>query len=206
MIQGGTNGGISLVMAGGNGTQVLAGSNTYAGGTTIFSGGTLAIGGTGSLGTGGNYSGPIANSGALVVNTSSNQTFGGVISGSGTLVQSGNALTTLTNTNTFTGATSISAGTLQLGSVRPGQDGSIANTSGVSNNATLAYNLNGNQMVNYGISGPGGLTKLGGGMLTIAASRPTPVPPRFRPAPAASKPHTDHHEHRRPFRRCYNRV
>ncbi len=159
-----------LTQSGAGGMLTLTGSSTYSSATNITAG-TLQIGGGGVLGTGGNYAAAIANSGALAVNTSSNQTFSGVISGGGALLQGGNGITTLTNTNTYTGATSISAGTLQLGTGTSGQDGSIPGTSGVTNNAALVYNLNGNQTANYSINGPGGLTKLGGGMLTIAASQ-----------------------------------
>jgi autotransporter-associated beta strand protein len=91
----------------------LTGSNTYTG-PTVISGGTLVIGGSGVLG-GGYYSNTIANNGAFVVNTSSNQTFGGVISGSGGLYQLGSGVTTLTEPNTYTGPTTIVASTLVLG-------------------------------------------------------------------------------------------
>ena len=91
--------------------MVLSGNNTYSGSTTI-SGGTLQIGGAGCLG-GGNYAAAIANSGALVVNTSSNQTFGGAITGSGSLTQSGPGMLTLSNAgNTYSGATNVLGGTL----------------------------------------------------------------------------------------------
>ena len=76
----------SLVV-GGTGGFTLTGSNTYTGATAISSG-TLTIGGAGVL-NGGTYSGAISNSGALVVNTSSNQTYGGAITGSGPLYQLG---------------------------------------------------------------------------------------------------------------------
>ena len=97
----------------GSGTQILSGSNTYTGNTTI-SGGTLTIGGAGVLG-GGNYSGAISNSGAFVMNTTANQTLAGAISGSGPLFQLGSGITTLTATNTYTGATTVNAGVLSFG-------------------------------------------------------------------------------------------
>ena len=96
----------------GTGVATLTAANTYSGGTTI-SAGTLTIGGAGVLG-GGNYSAAIANSGALVVNTSSNQTFSGVISGNGALYQNGSSVTTLSGSNTYTGGTTVAAGTLKL--------------------------------------------------------------------------------------------
>ena len=42
-------------------------------------------------------------------------TFGGVISGTGSLTQLGTGITTLTGANTYTGGTTISAGTLEIG-------------------------------------------------------------------------------------------
>ena len=96
----------------GSGILFLSGVNTYTGSTTI-SAGTLAIGGTGVLG-GGNYAKAISDSGALLVDTSVNQTFGGVISGSGALYQLGSGLTALTSTNTYSGGTTINGGGLLL--------------------------------------------------------------------------------------------
>jgi len=69
----------------GNSTLTLSGNNTYAGPTTI-SAGTLAITSTGLLG-GGNYSQGIANSGTFLFGSDSNQTLGGVISGTGALTR-----------------------------------------------------------------------------------------------------------------------
>jgi fibronectin-binding autotransporter adhesin len=92
---------------------ILSGSNTYSGPTTI-TGGTLVIGGAGVLG-GGNYSNTIANSGTFVMSTASNQTLGGVISGGGAFYQQGSGATTLTASNTYSGPTFITGGTLALG-------------------------------------------------------------------------------------------
>ena len=84
-------------------------------GATTISGGTLQIGG-GVLGNG-SYGAAIsiANGSALVLNSGNNQTFGGVISGSGQLVQQGNNLAVFSGASTFSGGTTISAGTLQVG-------------------------------------------------------------------------------------------
>ena len=120
---------------------------------------------------GGNYSAAISNSGALVVNTNSNQTFGGVISGSGALYQIGSGVTTLSGSNTYSGGTTIGGGTLSIGG--GGTTGSIGATSGISiaSGATLAFN----RIDNYGgnfttlISGLGGLA-LSSGSLTLTAA------------------------------------
>ena len=46
-------------------------------------------------------------------------TFANAISGSGSLTQSGGGTVILTGTNTYSGATTITAGTLQLGNATP---------------------------------------------------------------------------------------
>jgi autotransporter-associated beta strand protein len=96
----------------GGGLLSLAGSNLYTGTTTISSG-TLAISGGGLLGANGNSSSPIVNNGLLAVNTSSNQTFSGAISGTGSFQQLGSNVTTLSSANTFTGTTRVTGGTLR---------------------------------------------------------------------------------------------
>ena len=109
-------------------------------------------------------------------------TFYGVIHGSNTgadgtieagvmnIAKVGSGLQVLAGANTYTGATTISNGTLQLGTGLSGQDGSIANTTGVANNSTLAFNLAGSQTVGYSISGRGALVKSGSGTLVISAA------------------------------------
>ncbi len=93
----------------------------------------------------------------------------GVISGSNSVTTPGPFATILTATNTYTGATTISGGTLQLGNGTAGYDGSLA-TSGITDNATLAYNLFGSQTPSYAVGGSGGLTKSGPGTLTLSTS------------------------------------
>ena len=114
--------GVALTKTGA-GIQTLTGANTYAGATTV-SGGTLAIAGAGVLG-GGNYAGAIANNAALVVNSSTNQTFSGAISGAGSLTQSGNNVLTLSGNNaSYTGPASVSGGTLEVANVAAAPAGS----------------------------------------------------------------------------------
>ena len=91
--------------------------------------------------------------------TDSTGAFGGKISltkvGSGTLV--------LDETNTYTGTTTISAGTLEV-------QGSIAASSNIINNAALLFNSGSAQSFTNSITGTGTFSKSGAGTLTLAGS------------------------------------
>ena len=146
----------SLTKAG-TGNLVLSGVNSYTGTTTV-SGGTLTID-DGSIAT----SGGIINNAALVYNLNANaRTYANEISGTGSLTKTGTNTLTLTGVSIYSGATTISAGTLTI------DDGSIATSSNIVNNAALLYNLNTNART-YGnaITGTGSLTKSGTNTLTL---------------------------------------
>jgi autotransporter-associated beta strand protein len=119
----------ALTKAGNAGNLLtLSGNNTYSGATTITTG-TLQIGAGGTTGTLG--SGAVTNNAALKFNRSDAQTIANAIAGSGTLEQAGTGTLTINTANTFSGATTVSAGTLQIGHA------SALGTGAVTNNATL---------------------------------------------------------------------
>ena len=101
----------------------------------------------------------------------------GALVGSGGLnvagAPSGSGVLVLTGSNTYSGGTTISAGTLQLGSggapPGSGSDGSLA-TSGITDNSVLVYNLAGSQTAAYSIGGSGSLAKLGSGSVTLGGA------------------------------------
>jgi outer membrane autotransporter protein len=152
------SGGGALTKQGG-GVLVLTGENTYTGGTTI-SAGALQVGDGGATGS---ILGNVSNNAVLIFNRSAGMAYGGVISGTGTLNKHGNGTLVLTGENTYTGGTSIGAGTLQIGSGGP--TGSIAGN--VNNNGMLAFNRSDD--IHYGgmISGAGALNKQGSGRLVL---------------------------------------
>ncbi|MGX5776916.1 autotransporter-associated beta strand repeat-containing protein [Methylorubrum zatmanii] len=117
----------------GAGTLTLTGTNTYAGGTMVTAG-TLVVG---NGATAGSITGAIANSGALVFDRSDAVTYGGVISDTGTVEKRGAGTLTLSGTNTYTGATLVSAGTLSVESAS-GLGASSAGTT-VASGATLLF-------------------------------------------------------------------
>ena len=118
----------------GAGTLVLSGANTYSGGTTI-SAGTLQVGNGGA--SGGLGSGAIANNAALTFMRSGTVTVSDVISGAGSLTQAGSGTLVLSGANGYSGITTVSAGTLQLGAVSGIPSGSPVKISG---GATLDLN------------------------------------------------------------------
>jgi len=90
----------------------------------------------------------------------------GVVANGG-LTKAGNTLV-LTGNNTYTGATTISSGTLQIGN--GGAVGSIDSTSSVNNNGALIYNRNNSSTASYAIGGSGTLEKQGAGTLTLTGN------------------------------------
>ncbi|MGD0137345.1 MAG: autotransporter-associated beta strand repeat-containing protein, partial [Tepidisphaeraceae bacterium] len=94
-----------------SGTLALTGTNTFSGGTTI-SGGTLQIGNntaTGNMGTG-----AVSNNSVLVFNRSDTAlSEANAISGSGSVINNGTGIVTLTGVNSYSGGTTINAGLLQ---------------------------------------------------------------------------------------------
>ncbi|EED3229069.1 hypothetical protein T116_004718, partial [Salmonella enterica subsp. enterica] len=113
----------------GDDALTLSGSNTYRGGTTI-SGGTLVANDVNALGTG-----DVTDNAVLELNTGGD--FDNAISGSGQVVKSGDDTLTLSGSNTYTGGTLISSGTLVANDVN------ALGTGDVTDNATLELNTGG---------------------------------------------------------------
>lgn len=101
---------VSLVKTGA-GTLTLAATNTFTGGTRIVAG-ALQLGD--GLTRNGSLSGNVTNEATLILANPQAQIFANVISGAGALIKSGVGRLTLAGANTYTGKTTISAGTLAL--------------------------------------------------------------------------------------------
>lgn len=143
---------------------VILNTNTYTGSTTIIAG-TLQLGD--GVADNGVVAGGIAVSNGATIDfaAATNQTYAGVISGSGgAVVISGAGTLTLTASNTYAGNTTINAGTLQL--LKPGSI-SHSGTTTVNTNSELELNSNGAtwaaNLANTNIS-------LNGGTLALTAN------------------------------------
>ena len=133
------------------------------GGAAAITGGSLtASGGTGDPGN------------DLVVNqfnTTTPFSIGESITNSGTtsigLTKAGPGTLVLIGSNSYSGPTTVGAGTLQFGDGTQGHDPPLPGN--ITDNTTVAFNLNGSQTYKGVISGAGGMTKSGPGMLSLSA-------------------------------------
>ena len=144
----------------GSGTLILTGTNTYSGLTTI-SGGTLQIG---NGGTSGSITSNVLDNGILVFDRSDSFTFAGAISGTGNLIKQGAGTLTLSGTNSYTGTTTVSAGTLQAGST-----GAFSSGSAFSVNTGATLDLNGFNNTIGSLSGSGTVLNNGSAPATLTA-------------------------------------
>lgn len=189
------------------GTLMLSASNGYLG-TTAINGGVLLVSHSGALAGGGNvtfgggslqysasntadYSARIANSGsAISINTGGQSvTFAGGIGSSNTggLAKLGLGTLSLSGSNGYTGATTISAGVLAVGANALAGGGNVTFSGGtlqylagntadyaarIKNSGSTAAIDTAGQSVTYGdvidASNTAGLTKSGSGTLTLA--------------------------------------
>lgn len=180
-----TNGfdaGISSVLSGGtvpltkqgSGKLTLLANNLYLGLTSV-SAGTLQLG---NCGTTGSVAGDIfVNTGAqLVFNRLDTSIYAGVVSGGGSVTKACSGTLILTGDSTYTGGTTISTGTLQLGNA--GTTGSVTGPIDITSGGTLVFNHSGTTI--YGdnpgevLTGSGNLVQGGpsGSTLILTSDNP----------------------------------
>lgn len=179
-------GGITLA---GSGKVTLSATNSYAGETRLNNG-TLALGASNATGNNGRI---LFNGGVLQhttatggsadlsarFSTAANQHFridtngrtpvytAGISSSGGQLTKLGAGTLTLTGTNTYTGDTTVSAGTLQLGYLH-GTTGSIAGN--LINQGTVLFGRANIYTYAGDISGSGEIRKAGASILTLSGN------------------------------------
>ncbi|WP_287461111.1 autotransporter outer membrane beta-barrel domain-containing protein [Sphingomonas sp.] len=122
--------GAGALIKDGEGVLTLTGANSYTGDTTIAAG-VLQLG---NGGTAGSIVGDVANNGSLVFFHSDDIGFSGLISGTGSVVQNGPGVLTLTAGNSYAGQTLVNAGTLRIN----GDQSAATGLTTVFSGATLA--------------------------------------------------------------------
>uniref|UniRef100_UPI00111875F0 autotransporter outer membrane beta-barrel domain-containing protein n=1 Tax=Salmonella enterica TaxID=28901 RepID=UPI00111875F0 len=138
----------------GDDVLTLSGANSYSGGTLI-SDGTLVASNVEALGTG-----DVTDNATLEMNTGGD--FANNIGGTGSVVKSGDKTLTLSGTNSYTGGTTISGGTLVASNVEALGSGDVTD------NATLEMNTGGD--FDNAISGSGQVVKSGDDALTLSGA------------------------------------
>lgn len=144
-----------------SGTPVINVNN----GATLRSGDSLSLPGQASIH---NYNISTQGADSLVSFDGSDQTYSGVISGSGGMERVGGSRTTLLGNNTYTGNTLI-GGDAELSLGNGGTTGLLSTQTNITDNGTLTVNHSDNVALNGVIAGSGtfrqigsGLTRLGG--------------------------------------------
>ncbi len=171
----------------GTGTLTLGGVNTYTGATVIGAGSTLALNAAGTIAA----SSGVANAGnftiagnktidsmtgagttalganSLTIGDASNttSTYSGVISGAGGITKAGAGTLTLSGTNSYTGTTTVSSGTLALGANNVLADtSSVVVNGGIFSVNTRTDTVAGVQLLS------GSITGAAGGVLTSTSN------------------------------------
>lgn len=173
---GGVISGASQLVKNGTANLTLDGVNSFTGGTALNAGsltvgnaaalgsGTLTVGGSGgTLNSSANstLNNAIALNANLTVGGANPLALGGVISGGSNLIKTGSSILTLTGHNTYTGPTTVNAGTLVVGSDTALGTGVLNAAHGTTLDANIASSLANN--VNLG----GNVTLGGSNELTL---------------------------------------
>ena len=167
------------VGASGTGTLTVSGGVVSVAGTlstgtsgtiNLNAGGTLQIGVGGTSGVLGVST--LTNNGTLIFSRSDASAYSGIISGTGAVTKQGGGTLTLDGANTYTGLTTISAGTLQIGS--GSTTGSIAGN--LVNNSSLIFNRSNASTYSGIISGTGTIQNAGMGTTTLTGQTSYTVP------------------------------
>ncbi|MFM8365249.1 MAG: beta strand repeat-containing protein, partial [Verrucomicrobiota bacterium] len=171
--------GTGALIVGNSTTLILTNDgNTFSGGTTVGAGSTLQIGNGGASGS---LPGSVVNNGAVTFNRTGDVTYNGTMSGSGVLNKQAAGALFLSGSNSYTGTTTITAGTLEAQNANA--LGSSANGTTVSSGAVLKlFNNSGMTIANEalsitgtGVSNGGALINTGGnntwsGAVTLAGN------------------------------------
>ncbi|MEI6345444.1 MAG: autotransporter-associated beta strand repeat-containing protein [Verrucomicrobiota bacterium] len=167
----------------GTGTLILSGNNGYWGGT-FLNAGTVNLGSANAIGSGGiRFSGGTLQFSAANktdyssrFSTDSNQAYSldtagqnvtlanPLSSSNGSLAKLGDGTLILTGNNSYSGPTTIAAGSLQLGN--GGTNGSLGSGS-VTDNGMLVFNRSDAATIGNVISGSGSLAQIGAGSLIL---------------------------------------
>ena len=165
-----TGGTLSIAAISNGGVAGALGNSTNAAANLVLGGGTLEYTGSANGSTDRNFTLTAATtSGISVSNSTVSLTISGAAAATtGALTKEGAGMLILSGNNTYTGTTTINAGTLQFNS--SGQLGGGNYSQNITNNGTLLYSGSNNQTLSGVISGTGALTQNNSSTLTLSGS------------------------------------
>jgi autotransporter-associated beta strand protein len=152
---------ISSNMTGSNGMTKAGAGNLILSGTNSYGGGTVVNAGT-LTGTTNSLQGAITNNATVVFNQGTAGTYAGSMTGTGSLTKNGAGDVTLSGTNSYSGGTTVTAGTLT------GTTSSLQG--GITNNATVVFNQDTTGTYAGNMTGTGSLVKDGAGDVTLGGT------------------------------------
>ncbi len=151
--------GPTMLFKTGSGQLTLDTTNTFTGGTTINEG-VVQVGDGVSFN--GGLSGNVTNNDTLVYATPGTLTSSVNISGSGTVTETGPGALTLSGTQTYSGPTTVNAGTLTISGTLPPSD--------ITNNGSLTLAPTASQIYSNTLSGPGSVSVNASAVLNLSGT------------------------------------
>lgn len=173
MVNSNLNGVGIQVTKSGAGTLSLTNAANAAIDIVLIDSGTLKVEGAGTIRSG-SFAGTFINNGTFHYNSSAAQSISSAISGTGALIKGGSSVLTLTGNNSFSGNTTVDAGTLRIGSAGQLGTGNYAGNISISSGALLEHASSASTTVGGAtnrITGLGSITKSGSGTLRINSSQ-----------------------------------
>jgi autotransporter-associated beta strand protein len=113
--------------------------------------------------------GAVNGGGTLILgNGDAGGSFTGIVSSALALIKTGNGTQSLSGTNTYSGATTIGSGTLEIGGAGQLRSGNYAGA--ITNNGTLVWASSADQTLSGDMAGTGSLIKTNSGTLTLVGA------------------------------------
>ncbi len=162
--QGGLGGSGAITVTDGGHLSFTGDHNTYTGKMTFNNASSIL-----TIGDGAHFSwasGEIATPGSVVFNAAGEGTFGGLVSGAGTLEKKGEGTVTIERAQTFTGAATVSGGTLALTGA-----GAVATASKIFNNGQIVIDRAPSAALGAGAVYGGGTVKIEADGTNLAIDR-----------------------------------
>ena len=151
--------GLASLFKVGSGSLFINTLNTFSGGVTINEG-IVQLGD--GVSANGSLAGNVTNNDTLIFNNPGTVSAAMNLSGPGTLMKNGAGALTLSGIQTYTGPTTVNAGSLTLSGTLPPSD--------ITDNSSVTLTVSAPQNYSHTLSGPGSLTASSSSLLTLSGA------------------------------------